>query len=970
MKRFFGCLFLLFSLLLPLFAQDVNEQYETFSWQPVAKAKQYGVIIEKFNQSSQVWEDYKSVKTKDTALEVLFTPGIYRVAICTYNLIGRRGSTSEWVSFKILEEHIPYLNEKFLPKNKTWNAPVLYLKRNPDSPAPDSSELFITAPENFASNTILVKGKNIFSPRTEFYLVPKDNPSGDEVPYTNYCDKRNEQKLKIIQRNTKEYSVVVSYESEKLQSGYYALEVRNPGDNSDSIDILVLDDTAAFISIDKGFYQDERYNVNCLDLQGFSNPEFSITGTGLNSSQEFYLEPAYGVYAYPFQTEVYRPSVKLELLDAVRLDDGKARLSFTCDIQNVYTGYYNVTVHSKDNTVSKANCLVKKPFASGYSDSIKKIKTKYNKRSNYVDVTIKGNNLDPSKKYTLVSQYVPEIDSNSKVSVPLTVSGNKLTGQLSPEQISNAKYALMIEDSASSSVVYCSFDKTLKLSVNRMTESAVAETFLRPIGTGKNIAQDADDIGSIQFFDNKIKLVKTPPALFTNLKVDFSLLADNSTVIDLELDLLNFKFIALSAGYEYTLKNNDMLHNLFTTLKLAIPNDYFMPYIGAGVGFYTDFSNFTSSFAKENIYAIGQLGVNLFTILDVRYNLFLENAFTTPYFRESLSFGFAFPLRAYKFKRNVLTRQAVITKPGTLEGPAMLDPSLDVDKLEIQDSKVVSGFAGYKKLEYVSLGISVEVIAENAFSDCEQLNTVNFAERYNDNDSSSLIIKNGAFARDNQIDSIKLPYRTSVVESGAFAGWTSGQIILLSWLSDDKTERDLSGLVNCSATVLYADNEVFTGTYATPLEDQRNWVGLNQLEVENVSIYKDGKYILGVKLEGVGLPRYRTELDTWINQNTPEQALNFLKSGEKIKFEVQGDGNKYDFIITTQDGGYFYYRFKTVEGMVSTIEIPYKKMSKYSYSSQKKLDMEKIKMFCIMPMCKNEYNDAAFFGFEVTDNEK
>ena len=107
MKKFLFCLFLV-SLFLPLAAQeDVNEQYELFSWEPVAKAKQYGVTIEKYDSDKEIWSDYKEIKTTETQAEILFTPGVYRVSICSYNLIGRKSKPSDWVQFKILEEHIP-----------------------------------------------------------------------------------------------------------------------------------------------------------------------------------------------------------------------------------------------------------------------------------------------------------------------------------------------------------------------------------------------------------------------------------------------------------------------------------------------------------------------------------------------------------------------------------------------------------------------------------------------------------------------------------------------------------------------------------------------------------------------------------------------------------------------------------------------------------------------------------------------
>ena len=128
MKKIFLCLLLLFSLFSTLAAQElVNEQYELFTWEPVAKAKQYGVTIEKYDAAQDIWTDYKEIKTKDTQVEVLFTPGVYRVEIASYNIMGRKSKGSDWVQFKILEEHIPYLNDRAFAKNSDWDIPVLFL---------------------------------------------------------------------------------------------------------------------------------------------------------------------------------------------------------------------------------------------------------------------------------------------------------------------------------------------------------------------------------------------------------------------------------------------------------------------------------------------------------------------------------------------------------------------------------------------------------------------------------------------------------------------------------------------------------------------------------------------------------------------------------------------------------------------------------------------------------------------------
>ena len=988
MKKLFLYLFLAFLLLYPLAAQDsassegeVNEQYELFSWEPVAKAKQYGVAVEKYDADSDTWSEYKTVKTPETQLEILFTPGTYRVSISTYNVIGRKGKASDWVIFKILEEHVPYLNERFLPKNKDWNAPVLFINRNGgEVPAGLDISSCISAPEGFAKNTILVKGRNIFSPKTEFYLVPKDQISEGGREYINYCDDRSEQKLQVVQRNSKDYSVVVSYNPDKLKAGYYALEVHNTGDNTDSIELLVLDDTASQITPEKGFEVDEHYNVNSFTVKNFSEYEFSIKAKGIDSNTTFYLEPAKGTFTYPFETEISRETIGVSLTGVYKQGGGAAQLTMSCSTEALRTGYYNLVALRWDGSITKFICLIKKPFDNDYTKQVKKLKTKYNKKTEYVDVTIIDSRFDDSKTYTLVSEYDSVIDSNKRVKLSLSPSGKKLVGTLAPDQLTIAKYALLIEDEYSYDVVYCDIDSRLKLSENKMSESAVSKTFLRPVGAGGAVTLDADDTGTVVYEDNKIEMKKRLPPLFTNLHFNLALLKDSTTVIDLELDLLNFGFVSLSGGYEYKVVGPASEHAVFSTLKFTIPNDYFQPYLGAGIaqnlvtpeagikGYQDVLGMFKD---KNQTYAYAQAGVMLFTVLDVRYNLILNNVFGSRYFTESVSFGFSFPLRSYKFKRKVLTQTAQITKTGAVDGATLIDPAkeIPVDEVEIYRSSSVGGFTGYNKLEAITIDSTVEVIEENAFADCSRLEAVYFEDpAYHLRDTPvSLTIKKNAFAGDTNIESITLPSRTTCVQTGAFAGWTNGQIIILDWTSDDRTERDLSGLAGCSATVLYNNDEVFNGVYKTPLDNAANWQPINELKMQNVSVHNDEQYVLGVKLKGRGVPWYKTELDTWINQESPEEVRNYIKSGDRISFYVQGDGNSYNFVLTTQGGGYFYYKFKTEEDELTRIEIPYKKLKRFSYSSQKKLDIDSIKMCCIVPMFKDEWNDATFFDFEVKE---
>ena len=986
MKKTFLCVLLLFSLFAALAAQssdsyesdsvneDINEQYETFSWSPVAKAKQYGVTIEKWDEAQEIWTDFKEVKTNEATLEVLFTPGLYRVSICVYNFIGRKSAPSDWVQFKILEENVPYLNDKLLTKNGFWNVPVLNLNHSGTEASDSADSLeYITPEKDFGQNTMLVKGRNIFSPKTEFYLIPKEE--GEGQAFINLSDDRREQKLNILYRNSKEYSVVVSYDPSILKPGYYSLEVRNQGDNRDSVDILVVDNSSFQIFPDKGFEIDSHYSVNSILLGSTSEYEISIDGKGLNSSMEFYFEPTTGPYAYPFETQMLRTRSPLTITETSKKDDSTGEVKLVCDTQNLRTGYYNLVAKDWDGTISKFLCLVKNPFETDYTKSIKKLKSKFNKKTEYVDFSIQDARFSENKTYTLVSEYDSDIDSNNKVPLNLSNNGKKLVAKLSPNQLTFGKYALMIEDEYSSDVVYCTIDNTLKITTTKMSDEAIEKAFFRTPKTDAEVTLDTDDTGSIQFSDSKIEMTKRMPPLFSNVRLDLSLLEDNGKVVDAEIDLLNFKYVSLALGYENTNISNAVTHGMFSVLRFELDNQYFAPYLGAGIGInlmppvdgIETFDDAINMFKDKNqYYATAQLGAKILTIFDVRYNLIYNNVFGVgPYFTERFSFGTTFPIRNYKFKRKVVTQAAQISKPGVMNVTNFLAPDSKVDSVTILQSSSIGGFEGFSNIEKVSIDTTVQIIDENAFRGCENLYSVSFEERY-DTEGKPLTIKSNAFAGDNLIDTIYLPYRTSVVHSGAFANWTNGQNIILCWNEDDETQRDLTGLKNCAASVHYENGDLFNATFKTPLEDERNWVPLNNLEIENVSILQDEKYTLGIRLRGVGNKWYKTELDTWINQESSADVIDFLKSGDTLSFMAQGNGNKYDVILTTQDGGYFYYRFDTDADELVRVEVPYKKFKKYDYSSQKKLDVNNIKMFCIMPMCKGEWNNISFFDFEVT----
>ena len=195
------------------------------------------------------------------------------------------------------------------------------------------------------------------------------------------------------------------------------------------------------------------------------------------------------------------------------------------------------------------------------------------------------------------------------------------------------------------------------------------------------------------------------------MRFDMALPKDGGALLDLEFDLLNFQYVSLSTGTSFLVVGEETAISAFSVLRVAFPNKYVSPYIGTGIGehliFPEDgikgFDDFLTMFKhKDQVYGIAQAGILFFTVLDVRYNMYFTDLFSkNPERSSTVSFGFSFPLRDYKFKRKVITRFAQITQAGTLEAQKFLEPNTNVDKIFIYESSAVGGFEGYSKLEEI-----------------------------------------------------------------------------------------------------------------------------------------------------------------------------------------------------------------------------------------------------------------------------
>ncbi|MDR3343092.1 MAG: hypothetical protein LBT14_09990 [Treponema sp.] len=85
----------------PAYTQRVETQFiEHLTWEPVAFAYYYEVVVERLDDSGAV-EVVREV-TEESFLDCALSPGHYRYLVRVYNLMGRPELASEWAFFEIL----------------------------------------------------------------------------------------------------------------------------------------------------------------------------------------------------------------------------------------------------------------------------------------------------------------------------------------------------------------------------------------------------------------------------------------------------------------------------------------------------------------------------------------------------------------------------------------------------------------------------------------------------------------------------------------------------------------------------------------------------------------------------------------------------------------------------------------------------------------------------------------------------
>ena len=87
----------------------------------------------------------------------------------------------------------------------------------------------------------------------------------------------------------------------------------------------------------------------------------------------------YRQYSYPFETQLNRNRVDVEVTGTFKQGGSNAQITLSCPVEDLRTGYYNLVAKNWDGSTSRFLCLVKKPFDNDYTKEIKKLKTKFNK---------------------------------------------------------------------------------------------------------------------------------------------------------------------------------------------------------------------------------------------------------------------------------------------------------------------------------------------------------------------------------------------------------------------------------------------------------------------------------------------------------------------------------------------------------------------------------------------------------------
>ncbi len=1003
MKKKSIVLVFLFSLLAALFSQENNAAkiYETFTWNPVSNAKKYEVIIEK--QDGADWEPYYSTIQKETTLEYLLEPATYRIGIVSINAVGRKSTQTNWVKFIILDEQIPYLFSNYYEKNSNWNAPVLYIPSNPTDKIPEGK--YIRTGADMPENSLYIKGKNIFFETTEFALVPIARGPASAKQYNTYNLNRTEVPLSIVNRARNQNYVIATYNPALLQSGYYKLEARNSGHKA-SYAILVLADGDLFFEPLELTY-DYNYKVDTVTFNGEEKLIISAAGKGFTPDTDFYLEPVDRTPVYAFAAQNRPEKTEIEVENKVSIPDSdKIKIELSIPGEEVRAGYYNVVADNQNGQKQQFPILIKSNYNGNGQSKVKSVSTKYNRFTNTVDITVKGENLSADDKVKLVSQYLPDLGTSKTVGENAEVKSNsskQLSISVPLNEIPIGKYGVFVETDDGVISSFIEIDEHYKAKALKDTPEQAEEWILHapakeekkdlPAEEPKSDTVEVADTteGSAtstegengdrpvpseepeeEFIEPKIEVtsqkVKTkrfvaPIASTLNSYIGFSTTyveygGKTDFMLKFELPILQTNWFFMDVGT--TLSTNNKLETVSGPTiavnlngNFTIPGEYVNPFIGFDFG-YSLYDYKTSDWDRKDFTASLVAGVVVLDFLDFKYALELHDVFSNEYFfKDAVYIGMRFHLRDYTFTRTILSQDVLMSEAEVIDG-SRIEMTLDkTSSLSFGDDVlVIKNLAKKANLKTVKLSSNVEEIGENAFRSCFELEDISL-----EGCNQLKKIGKAAFANCIKIQELFIPESVTVIEADAFANWTNGQIITLDWPRDDPTPRNLDGLKTTKASVYYLDGYAFENTKQTnPFMLARNWKGTIVKMTEASEVTKDG-FLKTLHLNATANKVYKSDL-RWANVESSGLLVEEVKRNDVItitgKAAKKSGTKKFIFLVGTKDGGYFAASFSLNSKKYKTTKIAVKDLKPTSYSKKKKLDRNDIKTVMIIP----DWNDC------------
>ncbi|MCQ2597709.1 MAG: leucine-rich repeat domain-containing protein [Treponema sp.] len=915
---------------------EISTRYQfiqQFKWMPSAKAAQYEVVIESFEDGKWVPE-IESVKTKKTSIQLSLYPGQKRIQIISLNKLGRRGKKTEWAEFLVLDETQPYLYADYLKKSRQWDSPLLQVTRGEGDVVEENVESEKGDPEN----SFFLKGKNIFLTETKFYMEPVDESSSGGRLFEAFNKRRKTVPLKLVRNDFEREGVVVAYNSEDLYSGYYQIVAENPGNQKAYLDILVLADRPPEFD-EKQFDYFPNYEVRILDVSKIKDNEgiLYVKGAGFTGDTRFTLAPSTSGIPYPFSSSKERAKLDLYASSINPLNEsGDMELAFKVNPENVPPGYYYLNA---ENSMGKSTVflLVRDIEREAGVPKIDSIATQKSDKEK-ISLLLKGENLTSECVFTLVSPMSEYTGLSTRVPMIISESnknGKKIVIEGSKSAVEPGVYALMAESPENSVVKYIEFGKKDKAKKTQLSLAEETNIFIRPEGFVPREDGEEEilsDVKELEYIPYEFTALKKYRVFLPYVEFDYNygpnyfamgLEAPDSTMsagINFELLNLNVLHWGFAGSYDW----QQQIANAETYLRLSTAGINFRPYMSFGAGanlFGLDLES------PLGIYAFTNVGLCLGNFLDVRYTLHFSgidrlagleystygNPLTGNYFYDDVTVGVRIPLGKFKYKLKPVNQQLTITKKGVVSGDEY-KLRKDIKRIVFADGITeIKNFNDNYMLTSVSIPDSVRVIGKDAFKNCINLKEVILPDGVEE-------IQEGAFEGCRGMQKIVLPTSIRKISAQAFTDWKDYQFVVYSWTKDDTTFRDLGGLYGKpNFTTIYDARR-------TPFEQLGIFGAFQQ---KNAKAYTSSKW---QKIDGIEYAV--TEFNSTITSSTNDigagfstgdpKVFDYLMNGDGITFKYIGDGHIYSIVFISSDQKTrFYYKFTAKEG-INTLTVPYK----------------------------------------------